>query len=118
MDSKNLEALHLSPSRRRKARIRTKANEKERTKNVTEDWLLEGGWKIEKELSANKAFLCGPLIVEGRLHATDKLCLRGRVAVMGRFECEGNFTLCGSLHCRNAPAVVKNMIVVYTGMIQ
>ncbi|KAI1313646.1 hypothetical protein F5Y03DRAFT_337288 [Xylaria venustula] len=117
MDNKHPETLQLSPARRRKARFRTKANEKERTKRVTEDWLLESGWKIEKDLSANKTFLCGPLIIEGRLHATDKLCLRGRVAVMGKLECEGNLTLCGSLHCRTAPAVVKNMIVVHTGMI-
>lgn len=55
------------------------------------------GWTKEKDITANKVFLSGPLIIDGRLHATDKLCLSGDFIVTDKLECEGNFTLSGSV---------------------
>ncbi|KAI0435085.1 hypothetical protein F5Y09DRAFT_336842 [Xylaria sp. FL1042] len=110
------ESPEPEPERKRKRRDRQK--EKETPKEVTTEWLTERGWTVEEEdLTANTAFLAGPTIVMGRLHATDKLCVGGSVAVTGKLECEGNLTLCGSLHCRATPVMVKTMIVVCKGII-
>ncbi|KAI0542266.1 hypothetical protein GGR58DRAFT_302026 [Xylaria digitata] len=104
-----------SSQRRRSSSTNKRIEEKEGVDRVVQ--LEAGGWTRAKSLSANKVFLSGLLIVEGRLHATDKLCLCGDFHVTDKLECEGNFTLRGTVECRNKPAVVNNMIIIERGHI-
>lgn len=93
-------ATTQQPSKkRRNSRAKKKHQEEEEEVDPVEK-LVAHGWARKDNVSANKVFLCGPLVVSGRLHATDKLCLRGDFHVTDKVECEGNFTLFGTITCR------------------
>jgi hypothetical protein len=82
---------------RHKLRIMNEINDKNNDERV--NMLEVEGWKREKGIDENKIFHSGPAIIEGSLHATDKMCLYGCFFITGKIECEGNFTLCGSVEC-------------------
>ncbi|KAI1755422.1 hypothetical protein F4782DRAFT_404645 [Xylaria castorea] len=117
----NNSGTQRSPKQRRRSRARKKKPEQEgeggKELNDVEK-LVAKGWTKEKDITANKVFLSGLVLAEGRLHATDKLCLRGDFIVTDRLECEGNFTLSGSVWLWNKPAMVKNMIILTRGFIR
>ncbi|KAI0876080.1 hypothetical protein GGS24DRAFT_258457 [Hypoxylon argillaceum] len=116
MDIKNESNLPQAqqPSKKRPSRAKKKGKEK-RTDPIAK--LVDRGWAKEGDISANTVFVPGPMVIQGRLHATDKLCLRGDFVVTNRLECEGTFTLCGELSCWDKPAVVKNMVIYKKGTI-
>lgn len=98
MDIKNESNLPQAqqPSKKRPSRAKKKGKEK-KTDPIAK--LVDRGWAKEGDISANTVFVPGPMVIQGRLHATDKLCLRGDFVVTNRLECEGTFTLCGELSC-------------------
>ncbi|KAI0439601.1 hypothetical protein F4803DRAFT_32378 [Xylaria telfairii] len=107
-------------SSKQKRRSRAKKNrlEEDGEKVAKEiERMMARGWTKEKDITANKVFLSGPLIVDGRLHATDKLCLSGDFIVTNKLECEGNFTLSGCVQLGGKPAMVKNMMILNRGTI-
>ncbi|KAI0118786.1 hypothetical protein GGR51DRAFT_497638 [Nemania sp. FL0031] len=111
-----------STQRPPRSRRRSRAGKKDEQEEVEQELdplsrLVAKGWSKEDNLMADKIFLCGPLIVKGRLYATDKLCLRGDFVVTDRLECKGTLTLHGGLSCWNNPAVVKNLVVIDLGVI-
>ncbi|TGJ87716.1 hypothetical protein E0Z10_g1032 [Xylaria hypoxylon] len=108
--------VQRSSKRRRSLSTKKRAEEYEGIDRLGQ--LVANGWSREKNMSANKLFLSGQLIIEGRLHATDKLCLCGDFAVTNKLECEGNFTLQGSVECLDKPALVNNMIIITTGILR
>ncbi|KAI1126678.1 hypothetical protein F5Y10DRAFT_266881 [Nemania abortiva] len=119
MDETNNDGNHTQSQQpsRQKRRPRAKKAEKKKDAPDPIGRLVAKGWTTEDNISANKVFLPGRMLVKGRLHATDKLCLRGDYVVGSRLECEGTFTLFGSLSCWDKPAVVKNMVVINHGTI-
>ncbi|KAI1170743.1 hypothetical protein F4777DRAFT_101927 [Nemania sp. FL0916] len=118
MDTASTEGLSPSPTPQPNKRVyKPRPHKAEIPFGPVED-LLDQKWAKEENLSANKAFISGPLVVEGRLHATHKLCLRGNFLVMNKLECEGNFTLNGVVECLKNPVTVKNMVVIGDGIIR
>ncbi|KAJ2973788.1 hypothetical protein NUW58_g8849 [Xylaria curta] len=84
--------------------------------------LVEEGWMQVQSMSANTVFLCSQIIINGRLHATHKMCLCGDFVITDGLECEGNLTLNGTVECRllefrGKPALAKNLIVIDRGVI-
>lgn len=84
-----------------KMRRSSRADQKPQEEEVKEvhhvKQLIAHGWRPKDDVSANTVFLFGPVVVCGRLHATDKLCLRGVFYIVGGVWCEGNFTLYGTV---------------------
>ncbi|KAI0907958.1 hypothetical protein F4824DRAFT_494357 [Ustulina deusta] len=117
MDATNIDDKHSEIQKSSKRGRNSSTKKRTATQEESIKWLVDKGWTKEKDLSANKVFLCRQIIVEGRLHATDKLCVCGKVIVTGKLECEGNFTLRGTVQCWNKPATVNNMIITRTGAI-
>ncbi|KAI0456122.1 hypothetical protein F5B21DRAFT_468793 [Xylaria acuta] len=117
-DSSNHPGTQRSSGQHRRSRAKKKRPEQggEEEPNEVEK-LLAKGWTKKKNITANKVFLSGQLIIEGLLHATDKLCLHGDFVVTDKLECEGNFTLSGTVWLWNKPAMVKNMIILTHGTI-
>ncbi|KAJ8124226.1 hypothetical protein O1611_g9416 [Lasiodiplodia mahajangana] len=120
MDKIKDNSNHPPTQRPFRSRRRSRASKKEAEEEEDEQLdhlsqLVAQGWKREDSLMANKVFLCGPLIVQGRLYATDKLCMRGDFLVTGKLECEGTLTLHGSIACREKPIIVKNLVVLNQG---
>ncbi|TRX94508.1 hypothetical protein FHL15_004663 [Xylaria flabelliformis] len=98
------------PSRAKKKKPEQEGEGEEELNEV--ERLVAKGWTKGNNITANKVFLSGQVIVEGLLHATDKLCLRGDFIVTEKLECEGNFTLSGDLWLWGGTAMVKNMIIL------
>ncbi|KAJ8120159.1 hypothetical protein ONZ43_g3066 [Nemania bipapillata] len=110
----NLHGTQQPFGQRRRSVAKKKGKQKE-TDPIAR--LVNQGWAKKANLSANTVFVCGPMVVKGRLHATDKLCLCGDFVVTNRLECEGTFTLCGVLSCWDKPAIAKNMVIPGHGTI-
>ncbi|KAI1742210.1 hypothetical protein F4680DRAFT_446277 [Xylaria scruposa] len=114
----NNSGTQQSSNSRRRSRAKKKKPEQEGWGEEEEEELNEverlvaKGWTKGKNVTANKVFLSGQVIVDGLLHATDKLCLSGDFIVTEKLECEGNFTLSGNLWLWGGPAMVKNMIIL------
>ncbi|GAP86481.1 hypothetical protein SAMD00023353_1900950 [Rosellinia necatrix] len=103
--------------RRRSYNKKNSEGQEDDESNSPVEQLVANGWSREKAIMADKIFLCSCVVVEGRVHATNKLCLCGKLVATEGLECGGNFTLCGKLGCWGKPIVVKNMIVMTQGVI-
>ncbi|KAK5636685.1 hypothetical protein RRF57_012397 [Xylaria bambusicola] len=80
--------------------------------------LRERGWSRFGDTTASAIFMPGRMIFEGGLHATHKLCVCGKIAVVGKVECEGTLMLHkGSIQCRYVYLVAAALLYLWPNLL-